>query len=959
MRVLLLLIFSLLINVRANAVIDSVQWASDKALAFSVNNQWDSAAHYYEISADLRLTGGDITAFLQARLQHVSALQMQKKYLEAEQLLELTGNNYLEQITSKELATDYYYKLTNAYGYQGKYFQAYQAAKKNLQFLNGQEIQSGEMYSSTISGLASLSRILGFYDEGLFYANQTLKLATDSLDKSHAYNYVGLIHKRLGNKNAALDNLQKCLSLREQYNPLWAPYVIINIAELYHSLGDADSALYWVDQGLALSSKLYGSEKQLNYALLINKTFILHDLGKTEEAREINIKAYELLTKLNPPNKFSRFYPKHIESALELGLYDFGKKLLIELEKSLEENPSISTLAELNNNFGKYYLTTGNLDSALYFYSKTIQSFEDTRDSLSNVAIPVSQSLLYQYAQLKRLEILQRFYKESGNIDYLHLAIESHDVLIEDIVSKKYEHVSLSGASNFFRQKNQYLDLLLNLTTELSKVNSSKDYLNNISQIMELKRLNTFKKEFAFQQNYAISGVSDSIMIKRRNLQAQIHELVSSYNNLTPTKKESLLLLQRELEDIHLQIKDGNPNFHKTIISQNTDVSDIESKLRPNEALVQFSFSKEQLFVLVSKSKGSEVFVTDWNDEKDRDLNDLIEAVKTNTSNYEALASAVLKNIDWDQLALENSPIIQIIADKRLTLLPFEILKKDNRYLIEKHQFVYKLSLTNFKSGNSSSTNSFLGFAPFTTQGNAAKLMPNEDAPISRTNTALLPATEREIKGIQKIWPGTIFLGEEATESIFKKEVSNARIIHLATHSILDNDNPLNSIIMFSNTPQGEDDGFLHTYELLQMNLNADLVTLSACNTGVGKYYEGEGMISLASGFNIAGVDNIVMSLWPVPDNTTAYIMKQFYFHLQKDFDVPQALAQAKLDYLNASDSQLSHPYYWAGFIATTDGWSNPTATEINSYLIIVALVLLFFLLLAGNKFRKKQTTIG
>ena len=133
----------------------------------------------------------------------------------------------------------------------------------------------------------------------------------------------------------------------------------------------------------------------------------------------------------------------------------------------------------------------------------------------------------------------------------------------------------------------------------------------------------------------------------------------------------------------------------------------------------------------------------------------------------------------------------------------------------------------------------------------------------------------------------------------------------------------------------------LHTYELLQMQLNAELVTLSACNTGVGKYYEGEGMISMATGFNIAGVDNVVMSLWPVPDHTTAEIMEQFYSYIGAGEEPKSALRRAKLDFLESADSNLKHPYYWAGFIIMSDHWNGSESVDYDDLFWIAGLFVL------------------
>ena len=124
-----------------------------------------------------------------------------------------------------------------------------------------------------------------------------------------------------------------------------------------------------------------------------------------------------------------------------------------------------------------------------------------------------------------------------------------------------------------------------------------------------------------------------------------------------------------------------------------------------------------------------------------------------------------------------------------------------------------------------------------------------------------LPFAEDEVRSIAAILNGDTNTGSSVSEAMFKNAASGHNIIHLASHSRIDDIDPMNSEIIFSTSENDKEDGLLHTYELFNLNLNADLVCLSACNTGIGKYYKGEGIMSLARGFSYAGVPNVMMSL--------------------------------------------------------------------------------------------------
>jgi CHAT domain-containing protein len=163
------------------------------------------------------------------------------------------------------------------------------------------------------------------------------------------------------------------------------------------------------------------------------------------------------------------------------------------------------------------------------------------------------------------------------------------------------------------------------------------------------------------------------------------------------------------------------------------------------------------------------------------------------------------------------------------------------------------------------------------------------------------------------------------------------RVIHLATHSIVDDENPSFSRLIFSAGSDSTEDGHLHSYELYNLHLNADLVTLSACNTGFGKIQEGEGIMSLARGFAYAGCPNIVMSLWPASDKATAHLMEMFYQGLAAGLSKDAALRKAKLQYLNEADALSANPYFWSSFVFMGEPSPLKTTMPVRGVVAIMA----------------------
>ncbi|HEY6321711.1 MAG TPA: CHAT domain-containing protein [Thermoanaerobaculia bacterium] len=181
-----------------------------------------------------------------------------------------------------------------------------------------------------------------------------------------------------------------------------------------------------------------------------------------------------------------------------------------------------------------------------------------------------------------------------------------------------------------------------------------------------------------------------------------------------------------------------------------------------------------------------------------------------------------------------------------------------------------------------------------------------------------LPAARAEVCRIGRLFPAgqaVVFTGHEATEEHVKTNplVTSARILHFATHGVLDERNPDSSGLRLAHASGSTEDGLLQVREISNLELHADLVVLSACKTGLGKEVSGEGLIGMTRAFFHAGAGSIVVSLWQVDDEATADLMVSFYHHLLETGDKSEALRRAKLEFID--HSRYFHPYFWAAFI--------------------------------------------
>jgi CHAT domain-containing protein len=251
-----------------------------------------------------------------------------------------------------------------------------------------------------------------------------------------------------------------------------------------------------------------------------------------------------------------------------------------------------------------------------------------------------------------------------------------------------------------------------------------------------------------------------------------------------------------------------------------------------------------------------------------------------------------------------------------LFLVPFAALQDEQgKYLIEKHTIltspaIQVLQLTREQRQRVRAR----GGIPL--QGDNALIVGNPTMPSvvlengeKPQQLSNLPGAEREAIAIAPLLHTKALTGNEATKAAVKAKLPQARIVHLATHGLFDNFQGLQSAVALA--PSDTDNGLLTADEILQLKLNAELVILSACNTGRGRL-TGDGVIGLSRSLIAAGTPSVIVSLWAVPDNPTEELMTEFYTNLyQKKFDKAQALRQAMLKMM---EKHRDNPRAWAAF---------------------------------------------
>jgi CHAT domain-containing protein len=283
---------------------------------------------------------------------------------------------------------------------------------------------------------------------------------------------------------------------------------------------------------------------------------------------------------------------------------------------------------------------------------------------------------------------------------------------------------------------------------------------------------------------------------------------------------------------------------------------------------------------------------------------------------------------------LRGKTNLVIAADDTLWDLPFQALMTGaNRFLIEDAAIAYAPSLTALREMMKRRKNRSANSASTTLLALGNPLLGKET--INRAAMTVrvgmldpLPEAEREVNALKPLYGPSrskVYIGEEAREDRVKSEAGQARILHFATHGVLNNASPMYSHLALA-PGRANEDGLLEAWELMQLDLKADLAVLSACETARGRIGAGEGMIGLSWAMFIAGVPSIVVSQWKVESAGTRDLMVNFHRALisQKPAlgkTIPSktgALRQAALKLVKNPGTR--HPFYWAGFVLIGDG---------------------------------------
>jgi len=788
------------------------------------------------------------------------------------------------------------------------------------------------------------------------------------------YNNIGNVHKSKLNYETALDYFQRAINLYKENETEDKAYIAdfyYNIADIYYKIRKYNNALEVINNQFPFAypdTKLY---------FLSLKAAIYQELGQFDNAytsyqdvigyaktfyseTDLNL-VFEYInygTFLIANNKLNE---AQVVLSIAENLFNINEtndgvtfSLYLKTVGYLHEN----LIVETKDIEAFRSRKAGNLTTAINYYLKGIEALGMDADGLSDAVYSIENT--YSLTQsLELLNLIANAYAQIFDIyantthpqkkESIEKALEYYEVtadIIQQARKQLYSDESkiqlseLEGATFAKIVQTAYKATAIEpdpriiefafINAERMKASSVFDRLSD-----QLARENSLVPdsltELERSLNYSITSQNEKLFDLRRSENSESAEIAATDSVLFELKKqrdELIQYLENHYSDYY-ELKYADAAISPRTVLQN---------LKGNEALIEYVLNETdsvpELYAFLFTAGKLSFHKIDIDSSFIRSIEETFRFMSNpaylftrNESSRAFCAEShnlYLKLIHPFENRIQNKKIT-IIPDGKISYVPFDALltaMPDTSGLVQFNQLPYLIKenavnyaysanlLFKFNQTGRKAKKRLLAFAP--RYHSDTVVFENE-----KLILAPLPGVQREVDLIAEKIRIDLYRNEDATEKKFRAQSKNYDILHLAMHAFINDSLPAFSRFAFSQNGSNQplNDGWLNTADIYNLDLNARLTVLSACNTGTGNLRKGEGVMSLARGFLYAGCPTIVMTLWEVEDNAGTQIMSAFYQNLKKGRPSDEALRLAKLHYLENASPRMAHPHYWLGYV--------------------------------------------
>ncbi len=900
----------------------------------------------------------------------------QNQYHDALEYFHKTLDIYLEEFDEQHLRTaDIYNDIGVAFDYLGDYYTAHRYYTKVLeirqQLLEYPHNDIARAYGNL--GIISLHR--GDYDRALEYFSQTLAIQIELFGDTHleiarTYYNLGIIY----NNKHDFDTAARYLSLGLQItidtageDYFWVPFYYSTIATTYKRKNELSKAEEYFRKALEINRESYGDDHRDVYFQLTNLGIVYTMKGEYEIALEYYQEALEGNKKY-----YAADHPSVAQQYSGIGDAYFGLK---EYDRAYEHydralyafqtrfgdhHPEI---AEIHQKIGDIYFAESNYDKALNFYQSALYAIAPGFTDPEVTANPEFDLILSDVECAKILKAKARTFKHRGDLQH---ALDTYVYLTDLIEIMRINYLDEGSKIFLASQSFEIFERAAENSYRLYKKTGDHTFIDYAFTFSERSKAGVLREALNESDARTFAGIPEKLLEREREVRTDLayYEIELQKEELDDVTLSQFRIryniLRNEYNRLIETFEHDYPEYFA--LKYETDVLDIpsiQSSLGDGTVLLEYLTGDDALFLFAVTKDSMAVYREELDDTFGTSITEYLRALRLfETDRLLDLSYSLYSTLVKPAAGIiHGKDQIIIIPDGMLHYIPFETLLTEKyeseeidfrsaEYLIRDYEILYHYSATLFAMSSKEDDdiesfiagldkNQFVGFAPVFSDDDAGRILttrsddhasefiPTGDAVrsniINSSWFAPLPYSETELKTIIQLFEtynksASGYFYTEATKETFLSQARDAGIVHIASHGFINEENPdLSGIVFTIDDDDSIDDAVLFAGEIYSTELNAQLVVLSSCESGIGEYVRGEGLMAMTRGFLYSGVDNIVVSLWKVYDRHTNILMHEFYNALLNGESYATALRSAKLTMIENEESAF--PHFWAGFV--------------------------------------------
>lgn len=802
-----------------------------------------------------------------------------------------------------------------------------------------------------------IEKIIGYFSEGLKINEQI----NDKNIKVNALNGLGNIYLILNHKDEAFAAYSEVIKVSRQINNLLEEAVALyNIGVILRDVGEHQKALIFLNEALVLFEKAnspLGQRVSVLHEIALNNSFLKNfDLALKTYGVLMDIATKNNLNGLRIRTLIGKGFTQHLQGEYQKSLLTYQEALGLNVSFKNSSYESIIT-----REIGLAHFLLGDNGEALSNYNK---AYQVVSKSVNNKELHL-RNILYRRAEL---------YRKLGDLELAIKDVEEAINIVENFREKTFE-IGLKTLE--LVEGNKIYELYVDLLMMQHGKDPTQGYDAKALYFYELSKARGLLDLITESGIDIRKGVDNNLTNKELELQALINKKNSVLRDATLEEEKVKLakevnVLKLDLQQVEVAIKKANPFYSQIKRAKALTLEEIQKNVLDEDTLlVEYSLGKWGNYVWVITNKTLNTYQLSSRTE----IQKLSEPVKTYfKTQFRRVENESVKN-ERERIAQEKffgkalrdfSEIILgtisnhltkkkiiFVANESLQSIPFAALlkanpknKQESYPLIMDHEIISMPSISTLgvlKEQSSKAelpTKSIVIIADpvLTSSDNRIAIKSKENAEIAKINQIdrkkevtlgkrlversdfdPLPFVGQEVQAIEKVYSKEspkILSGLDASLSnVFNPEIGEYGVLHFATHGFIDKLQPeLSGLVLSLYDENGtKQDGYLTSANIFKFNLKADLVVLSACQTGGGKDLKGEGIVGLSRAFFCAGAKKVLFTFWNINDESTSVLMSRFYSNMKKDGLKPAAaLRQAQISMYK--DKKWSAPYYWAAF---------------------------------------------